>query len=106
MKATYINRGETIDYINDTETIIEAGTILDLKTRIGIAGTTIFPKEMGCVHIVGVFCIAKDNSSVDIGDVLYFDGTQLTAAETGTPAGWAVEAVKAEKKEVYIKLLG
>lgn len=105
MKATYINPGETIDYLNNTEITIEAGTVLDLTSRIGVAGTTIQPKKIGSVHVIGIFRIVKDNSTVNIGDILYFNGTQLTTTQDGTPAGWAVETATTEQKEVCIKLL-
>lgn len=43
MKASYWQRGEALDYVNASETKIEAGTVLTIGKRIGIAGTDINP---------------------------------------------------------------
>ena len=42
-KAAYWQRGESLDYINNTDITIEANTIVTLVGRIGIAGTDIKP---------------------------------------------------------------
>ena len=34
MKATYWQRSESLDYVNKTDKVIEANSIVDLKTRI------------------------------------------------------------------------
>lgn len=36
-KAAYWQRGETLDYVNNTGSIIEANTVIKLAERIGIA---------------------------------------------------------------------
>ena len=46
-KATYWQRGETIDFKNETGAKIEANTIITLGSRVGIAGTDINPGEVG-----------------------------------------------------------
>ena len=54
MKAVYWQRGESLDYTNSGATVIEANSIIDLKTRIAVAGTSINPKETGSIHVAGV----------------------------------------------------
>ena len=41
MNAEYIQRGESLDYKNETAKQINAGEVVVFGTRIGIAGTTI-----------------------------------------------------------------
>ena len=60
MKASYWQRGETLDYVNSTSDVIEAGTVLDLTSRIGIIEDNINPGEQGCVNVTGVFQMEKD----------------------------------------------
>ena len=42
-KATYWQRGEVLDYRNDTDTKIEANTVISFGGHIGVAGTDILP---------------------------------------------------------------
>ena len=107
MKASFWQRGETLDYKNKTTDVIEANTVVDLKTRIGIAGTNINPGETGSIHVTGVFEIEKDTSTeVEIGELLYFDGSKLTKTSSDTPAGYAAGNAKETDATVLVKLLG
>ena len=58
-KATYWQRGETLDYPNASGSKIDANTIVVLKTgatgRIGVIGTDIPNGETGSVHVTGVY---------------------------------------------------
>ena len=58
-KAAYHQRGETLDYTNTGSSAIEAGTILTIGKRIGVASTLIQPKALGAVDVVGVFNMPK-----------------------------------------------
>ncbi|MBR1476876.1 MAG: DUF2190 family protein [Lachnospiraceae bacterium] len=107
-KATYYQRGETLDYKNSGNTVIEANTIIDLGTRIGVAGTSINPDELGDIHVTGVFKIAKTGTdAIAQGAAVYFDGTGITNDNSSTtPAGYAAYAAEAADTEIYVKLLG
>ena len=106
-KATYWQRGESLDYVNDGTAVIEANTIIDLGTRIGVAGTSINPGEKGSVHVTGVYEIAKTGTEeIAMGAAVYFDGTGITNAEGSTPAGYAVAKAAADAAFVLVKLLG
>lgn len=105
-KATYWQRGESLDYVNSGDTVIEANTIVALGTRIGIVGTDINPKEKGSLHVTGVFQIAKTGGEIAMGAAVYFDGTGITTATSGTPAGYAAAAAAADDAVVLVKLLG
>ena len=54
-KASYWQRGETLDYKNTGSSTIEANTVVELTGRVGIAGTDIAPGAEGDLHVCGVF---------------------------------------------------
>lgn len=100
-KATYWQRGETIDYKNATEATIPANTVISLGTRIGVAGTDIAVGEVGSLHVVGVFAFDKTESEkITAGEGVYFDAETGKITKTGegkVPAGYAVaEAAEAD----------
>lgn len=106
-KATYWQRGESLDFVNDGTSIIEANTIIDLGTRIGIAGTSINPGEKGSLHVTGIYEIEKTGTeAIPMGAAVYFDGTGITNAEGKTLAGYAAAAATAEAKVILVKLQG
>lgn len=107
-KATFWQRGETLDYKNSTDKVIAENTIIPLGTRIGITGTSINPGETGSIHMTGVFEIKKTaTTEVTMGAAVYFDGTGITATATNnTPAGYAAAAADAAAGLILVKLLG
>lgn len=107
-KAAYWQRGESLDYLNETSAVIEANTIIPMVGRIGIAGTSINPHEMGSVHVTGIYEMEKTgDTEIKQGTAVYFDGEGITAVETGnTPAGYAAQTASAGDKKILVKLLG
>jgi len=108
-KATYLQRGESLDYLNSTSEAIAAGTVIPLVSRIGVAGTTIEPGELGSVHVIGVFEIPKnDTTEILMGTPVYYDETGITATETADtiPAGYAAATAAAADAAIPVKLLG
>lgn len=116
-KATYWQRGESLDFVNETTEIIEANTIISLEGRIGVAGTSINPGEKGSLHVTGVYVIEKTGTSeIKMGAAVFFDGTGITdAADNGktgnekesyTAAGYAAQKAAADDKVILVKLLG
>lgn len=108
MKATYWQRGESLDYVNSGSTVIEANSIINLGTRIGIAGTSINPNEKGSVHVVGIYQFTKkDTGAITLGTAVYYSEDGITATADGnTPAGYAAEASVAGASTILVKLLG
>lgn len=107
--ATYWQKGESLDYLNETGAAIPAGTVLKLGVHIGVAGTDIPPEGMGSVHMVGVFKIEKKTgTALAVGDPVKFDdATGIEKDTDGTATvGYAVEAAKAEESTAFVKLLG
>lgn len=108
-KATYWQRGESLDFKNITDEVIEANTILAVGDLVGIAGTDITPGETGSLIVSSVFEMPK-TGTVDIamGTKVYFDGDGITGEvkDTHTPAGYAAQMAAAADSVIYVKLLG
>ncbi|PIC80536.1 DNA breaking-rejoining protein [Sporosarcina sp. P18a] len=93
VQAIYVQRGETIDFTNGTETDITAGEVITLDTRIGIAATSISVGTKGALNVVGVYDFpALTTEALTVGQPVYFTDGKVVATETGTVlAGWVVE---------------
>lgn len=129
-KAAYWQRGESLDYVNAGDTMIEAGSVVALAERVGIAGDNIAPGKTGSLHVSGVYRFDKTSkNAIQMGTEVYFDGTGITEApaaggtgaeeeteESGTAedakgdgavkAGYAAEEAAAESTTILVKLLG
>lgn len=106
-KAAYWQRGETLDYVNNTGSIIEANTVIKLAERIGIAGTNINPGEKGDIHVCGVFEFAKTSQNkIEMGTSVYFDGEGITetAGDDNTPAGFAAATAETADNTILVKI--
>lgn len=92
-QASYVQRGESIDFTNSGSTDIKANDVVSLGTRIGIAGCDIPVGATGSVHVVGVYDLPASNTEAfTVGQAVYWNGTVITANETdNVPAGWVVE---------------
>ncbi len=120
MKATYWQKGEALDYFPEEN--VEAGTVLNIGGRIGVAAANIAAGQLGHVHMVGVFRMDKASSeAIGMGTAVYFDeeaGTvtasafrEVTEGETkktvSNPlAGYAAASAAAEDTTVLVKLAG
>lgn len=104
--AVYWQRGESLDYANTGTNVINAGDVIDLNGRIGIAGCRILPDETGTVHVTGVFQFVKPSgTAIALGDAVSVDATTGEAvASGGIEAGWAVEAAAASDASVKVKI--
>lgn len=116
-KATYWQRGETLDFTNDAvgATKIDANTIVDLGGLVGVAGTDIAVGETGSLHVSGVYEMPKTSTNaITQGKKVYWDGSGITeASDNGgspatpyTPAGYAALAAGATATKILVKLLG
>lgn len=107
-KAIYRNKGETIEYTNPSTTkVVEAGEIVSLTSRIGIAAAEIPAGAVGSVNVVGVYELPKTSSlAIAAGDLVYFSTStnKVTKTDTDVPCGFAVEAAAAADSIVYVKI--
>jgi Uncharacterized conserved protein len=109
MSAVYIQKGEVLDYKNETTDVITASTIKKFGEKVGVIGGNIPPGETGAIHMVGVYQMPKTNNAetVQLGQSVYFDGMAITTTESGnTLAGYAVEESTTTQSTVVIKLVG
>ena len=60
--ATFWQRGETIDRINDTAKTIPANTIQAIGKRIGVVAMEAAPGQKYSVNVVGVYSFPKKAS--------------------------------------------
>lgn len=107
MKATYWQKGQSLDYTNGTNAIIEANTVLVIGSLIGIAGTDIEPGETGSVHVEGVFQMPKkDAAAIAMGAAVYWNASDgiTTTASGNTLAGYAAEASAEGAETILVKL--
>lgn len=121
-KASYWQRGETIDYINRGTMTIEANEVVALVNRLGVAGTNIAPGEKGSLHVTGVFGMPKGSEEIAAGTDVYYseadglittaEGTTAvgedegaqTAAVHNVKAGFAVETAASGDAAVLVKI--
>ncbi|MCE5315171.1 MAG: DUF2190 family protein [Armatimonadota bacterium] len=93
MSARKRFRGDTISYVNPTESKISYGDVVDLGTRIGIAACDIEAGETGTLAVTEVYELPASNAEAFVvGQEVFWDGTQLvgTAGDL-TRAGWVTE---------------
>ncbi len=108
-KAEYWQRGEVIDFTNNTGAKIDANEIVVFGKRLGVAGTPIEVGETGSLHVFGVFEMPKAASeAITEGATVYYDATAgaITATAGDITAGYATEAAAAADTTVKVKLLG
>ena len=106
-KASYWQRGEALDYTNTGNTVIEAGTVLEIGDRIGIAGCDIDPGALGSVHVEGVFEFNKGSGALELGENVTITASTATAAATGdsdTPNGYVAKAAASGDSTVFVKI--
>lgn len=96
MKAAYWQKGEALDFINDTKEKIEAGTVLVLGKRIGISGTDIEVGALGSVHVSGVYEFdKKDKEELAAGTEVYWTEDGITSAASSGEGNQASDNVVA-----------
>ncbi len=120
--AEFWQRGEALDYTNETDDLIEANVVLQVGTIIGVTGTVIPAGKTGSLHVGGVWEIAKTGTAaIEMGQVVYWDGTGITDATTTTTeatddteetttdnleVGYAAAAAAADDTTILVKLRG
>lgn len=122
MIAKYVQQGETMDYV--ATAALDYGDVVNLGSRIGIAGNAAPAGATCAVHVCGVFELplaADEAADVAAGTALYWDAakqavtaTAPTADENAAksaetqkiPAGYAFAPAVKNAGRVLVKLLG
>ena len=105
--AEYWQRGESLDYTNAGSAAIEAGDVIVLGTKIGIAGCDIAVGAVGSVHVEGVYKFPKATGAITIGAAVYWDATNeniTTTSTSNTLAGYAAAAAASADTTVLVKI--
>ncbi|MDO5397466.1 MAG: DUF2190 family protein [bacterium] len=108
MLGTYVQPGDTLNYVNPTENDIEAGTLVVYGSKIGIAATNIPAGGLGTIAMSDSWSLPKDSSEIGAGAAVYYnsgaDKVTATAAEGSPYVGFAIAAAKAADTTVTVKL--
>lgn len=105
MAAIFYQIGDVIDYT--AAEALSFGDVVDLSTRIGVAGADIARDAAGPVQVTGVYRIPKASGAVTVGQALYWAKSAknlTTTADSNTPAGWAVAPAASEDPDVLVKI--
>ena len=105
MAAIFYQTGDVIDYT--AAEALSFGDVVDLSTRIGVAGADIAKDAAGPVQVTGVYRIPKASGAVTVGQALYWAKSAknlTTTADSNTPAGWAVAPAASEDPDVLVKI--
>lgn len=72
-KASYMQKGDVIDYTNAAETAVEYHDVLVIGSLMGIALEPITKGSTGSVSVAGVFGLPTDASDITAGMPVYWD---------------------------------
>lgn len=74
--ATFWQRGETIDRINDTAKTIPANTIQAIGKRIGVVAMEAAPGQKYSVNVVGVYSFQRRQARQSLQAPMFTGTTQ------------------------------
>lgn len=80
-KASYIQKGDILDYTNAAETAVEYHDILVIGSLVGIALEPITKGSTGSVSVTGVFGLPTDASDITAGMPVYWDAASGKAVK-------------------------
>ena len=105
--AVYLQSGDALDFRNNTESVIPAGTVVLIGKHMGVAGCDIPAGGLGSIHVTGVFEIPK-KASVELkaGDNVVFTEEEGIDKATADVMGYAVASAAASEATVKVKLVG
>lgn len=83
-KASYMQKGDVIDYTNAAETAVEYHDVLVIGSLVGVAEEPITKGSTGSVAIVGVFNLPTDAPDITAGAPVYWDASTGKAVKTDT----------------------
>ena len=105
MKATYVQRGEYIDIVPETD--VSAGDIVVRGRLVGVSKLDIKAGTLGAVATTGVYDVAKGDTAFAAGDKVYWNAAEgKAAAEGGVLLGLCVQDAEASLPTVRVILRG
>ena len=103
MLATYVQRGESLDYIPAED--VAAGDVVIRNMLAGVAKLDIRAGTLGALAICGVFDIAKGNAAFLAGDKVYWDATNRVATTTSPNPCIGKAVAEAPEAEATVRVL-
>lgn len=106
-KAVFVQKGDILDYTNNSTNDIGYMDVVVLGGRVGVALEAILVGATGSVSVSGVYQIAADNTTAfAVGDALFWDKTNGKAIKTsgGIAAGWVFADKVAADTNVLVKI--
>lgn len=105
MKATYVQRGEYIEIVPETD--VSAGDIVVRGRLVGVSKLDIKAGTLGAVATTGVYDVAKGDTAFAAGDKVYWNAAEgKAAAEGGILLGLCVQDAEASLPTVRVILCG
>ena len=108
--AVYIQKGDRIDYKNDTEAVIKSGDVVAMgANRIAVADCQIEVGAVGTLALTGVWEFPADTSAaIEFGAIAYWDVSSKTMKATMNaseiPAGICVKKKESSAATVLVRL--
>ncbi len=103
MKAKYIQKGDSVDFIPSID--MDAGEIVRLGNLIGITKTPIKAGTLGTLAVSGIFDVLKTAGiSFTAGGNVFWNSEAGTAAADGIFLGIAVREAQANQEHVQVLL--
>ena len=107
MKARYVQRGDSIDYIPEAD--VAAGDIIKVGSLVGVAKLDIKAGELGALAVVGVYEIAKAEgiafaAGMEVGWNASTGQAVAAGASGSVKIGHAVGLTGATDKFVLVRL--
>ena len=108
--AVYIQKGDRIDFKNDTEAVIKSGDVVAMgANRIAVADCQIEVGAVGTLALTGVWEFPADTSAaIEFGAIAYWDASSKTmkAAKSASefPAGICVKKKESSAATVLVRL--
>jgi predicted RecA/RadA family phage recombinase len=90
--ASYVQKGEIMDFNNTGDADIDYNEVVSLTNRIGIAKESIPIGSTGSVGVEGVYELPAETTAAFVdGETLYWDKTNAKVVKTpgDIMAGWA-----------------
>lgn len=88
MMATYVQKGENINYKNDGSEKIAYGDVVVISDRIGVASVDISAGETGVISLEGVYEMpAEASAAFEVGQTVYWDTTNKRLTATKPASG-------------------
>lgn len=103
MLATYVQRGESLDYIPAED--VAAGDIVIRNRLAGVAKLDIRAGTLGALAICGVFDIVKGSIAFRAGDRVYWDATNRVATTTSPNPCIGKAVAEAPEAEATVRVL-